>query len=129
MLKIEVLNLKEVHELIGDMRDKVDGLSPIGGDSAISHELFNWQAEDMRRRYPEVEEPDPWTSVTHVYPRSRKSGQRHTVPRARMGARRRPLLRVRPQSPGAKRPLLRPALFEKLAERMQRLMEEKLTWR
>lgn len=127
MLKIEVVNLKEVQEMIGGMRDKLDAFAPIGGNSAMSLELFNWEAEDMRRRYPEVEEPDPWTAVAHIYPRSRKDRPKQPISRARRS--RRPLLRIRRQSPGAKRPILRPALFEKLCERMQRLMEEKLTWR
>lgn len=125
MLKIEVVNLKEIQEMVGGMRDKIDAFAPIGGNSPMSQELFNWEAEDMRRHYPEVEEPDPWTAVAHIYPRSRR--ERPKRPAAR--ARRRPLLRIRRQSPGAKRPILRPALFERLCERMQRLMEEKLTWR
>jgi hypothetical protein len=130
MLKIEVVNLKEVYELVGDMRDKIDAFAPIGGDSAMSLELFNWQAEDMRRQFPEVEEPDPWTAVAHIYPRSRKDRPHQPArPHARARRARRPLLRIRRQSPGAKRPILRPILFDRLCARMQRLMEEKLTWR
>lgn len=129
-LHFEIENLEEIFELIGDMRDRIDEFAPIGGNSAMSLELFNWQAEDMRRRYPEVEEPDPWTAVAHIYPRSRK--QRPTRPRARGQGRatRRPMLHIRrPKMSGAKRPILRPELFEKLCDRMQRVMEEKIRWR
>ena len=127
-LHFEIENLIEIRDLIGGMRDRIDEFAPIGGNSAMSLELFNWQAEDMRRQFPEVEEPDPWTAVAHIYPRSRKERVRQPA-HTRARRMRRPLLRVRRQSPGAKRPILRPILFERLCARMQTLMEEKLTWR
>lgn len=128
MLKIEVTNLKEVYELLGDMRDKVDALMPIAGNGDISREFFNWQAEDMRRRYPEVEEPDPHQVVARIYPRSRKERVREaSVSRGRR--KRRPLVRIRRVRGSSNRPILRPVLFEKLADRMARMMEERLTWR
>ena len=127
MLKIEILNLKEVQELISDMRfEKLGALEPYGADSLIGTELYNWQAEDMRRQFPEIEIPDPRTFVTHIYPRSRK--QRTKQPAHTRGRRmRRPVLHIR--RTGGKRRILRPELLEKLEDRMAKLLKETLTWR
>jgi hypothetical protein len=128
MLKVEAVNLREIRELVEDMRDKLDAFTPISGEGLIAQELHNWQAEDMHRRYPETEEPDPRTVVTRIYPRSRK--ERRHRPRVGRARPRRPMVRIRRGvSLGGKRPILRPELFEKLGDRMARLMREKLKWR
>lgn len=132
-LAVEAESLKAVMATIENMKDDLDQFAPISNDSEMSHELVRWQTEDMHRHYPNVETPDPWTALTRIWPRSRRSKVHRPQPK---GMQRQPRLRlVMPGggrltiTKGAHRPILRPELFEKLADRMLKVMVEKLKWR
>jgi hypothetical protein len=84
----------------------------------IPAELTAWQVEDMKRKHPNTEVINPTTGLTQIWPRGRTQAQRSARPQ-----RTRRVVRA----PG-KHPILRPALFDKLVERMRLLMNRSVTW-
>jgi hypothetical protein len=99
----------------------------------VPQQLVEWQTEDMRRHYPNIQVDETNESVeatTMIWPRSRlelepgfkrprptvKRGP--TVPRAKGLGRR----------PASTRPLLRTELFQKLTDRMDALLKA-IRWR
>lgn len=83
------------------------------GNTDMPSGLTQWQTEDMHRKYPNIEIVDPKTALTRIWPTSRVN-----------------LYKDRYRSvPRITRPILRRELFEKLCDRMDALMEEKITWR
>jgi hypothetical protein len=92
----------------------------------VAKELTAWQAEDMRRRYPETEEINPVTAMTVIYPRSR--GPKRMKPRVPG----KPVLRrgkaTRIAKPSSNRPILRPELVDKLQERMNAMLVREVKW-
>jgi len=93
----------------------------------ISDELVAWQREDMKRRFPNVEAPNPTYATTSIWPRSRKK----KATRGRVVRRAKPLLRgkaTRVSGTVGKHPILRPELFQKLCDRMRAMMARELRW-
>jgi hypothetical protein len=92
-------------------------------------ELTDWQTEDMKRRYPNVERPDEHSVETDVWPRSRLSSQHHRPTSRRLG---RPPgnpqhARALKPMPGPRRgvstrPILREELWDQLVARMGELL-------
>jgi hypothetical protein len=114
---------------MGQIAEALDSMAAqlAGFPQEMADELTNWQAEDMRRKYPNtVLRGNEATTI--IWPTSRRP-QKKIRPGAmrlaiRRAARAAPRMRVR-----SRRPILREELFEKLDERMVRLMGERLQWR
>jgi hypothetical protein len=110
---------------IGQLAQTLDSMAAqlAGFPQEMADELTSWQAEDMRRKYPNtVLRGNEATTV--IWPTSRLP-QKKTRTMARLAARRAvPRVRIK-----RRRPILRPELFERLDERMVRLMGECLQWR
>jgi hypothetical protein len=106
----------------------------------MPNELTAWQAEDMRRRYPNTEVEENACS-TEIWPRSRLSIQKAPTgnPRGRPRAGTAPVIKrimqtkatlpSGPRGMGTKRPILRQELRQKLDERMTNIFNEKVTWK
>jgi hypothetical protein len=120
------MDASEVTDAIDKLLENVHALPDDFAD-----ELTEWQAEDMRRKYPETDRPDENTAETEVFPRSRTWHKRSTgQPPGR--PRRSGFLRVprgaRPKSPTGPRsgfsgrPILRRELFESLSDRIGELL-------
>jgi hypothetical protein len=95
----------------------------------VPAELTAWQSEDMKRRYPNTEQMAPTAARTMIYPRSRRDAT--WLKKKRAAPRQKPLLRgkaTRIVPTGSNRPILRPALFERLRERMNEMMARELKW-
>jgi len=100
----------------------------------VPQQLVEWQTEDMRRRYPNIqvdETPESVEATTNVWPRSRleqepgfKRPARPVVKKGPTMAR----LKGAGRPPPSTRPILRTALFTKLVDRMNALLEA-ITWR
>ena len=99
---------------------------------AMAEELTDWQRDDMHRKYPNTTLEDTDAS-TLIWPRSRLAEDTHRQVAPRR-AKWPPRIKQRARAPvaiargGSTRPLLRPELFEKLADRMAALMADKLNW-
>ena len=82
----------------------------------MQDEMFNWQAEDMRRRHPRQKLRNRGKRVTTiVYPRGRRHYKKATRP-YHLKKRRHPR-RI------STRPILRAELYDKLRSRMTDLLE------
>jgi len=100
----------------------------------VPQQLVEWQTEDMRRRYPNIqvdETPESVEATTNVWPRSRleqepgfKRPARPVVKKGPTMAR----LKGAGRPPPSTRPILRTTLFTKLVDRMNALLEA-ITWR
>ena len=100
----------------------------------VPQQLVEWQTEDMRRRYPNIQvdqTPESVEATTNVWPRSRleqepgfKRPARPVVKKGPTMAR----LKGAGRPPPSTRPILRTALFTKLVNRMNALLEA-ITWR
>jgi hypothetical protein len=104
------------------------------GHEDMPQELENWQRDDMRRQFTNMETPNYVTAETRIWPRSRtydKTHRERPLPkRLRRALTSRPRLIVGATGvPSSQRPILRPELFDKLCARMADLMERKLAWR
>ena len=93
----------------------------------MANEVNDWQVEDMKRRYPNIERPDEQTVETDVWPRSRlaRPYKSRGTPRGRPPGRRLPamiraLRGLRPAP--STRPILRQELWDTLVERMRDLL-------
>ena len=97
-------------------------------------QLVEWQTEDMRRRYPNIqvdETPESVEATPNVWPRSRleqepgfKRPARPVVKKGPTMAR----LKGAGRPPPSTRPILRTALFTKLVDRMTKLLSEAMKW-
>jgi len=97
-------------------------------------QLVEWQTEDMRRRYPNIqvdETPESVEATTNVWPRSRleqepgfKRPARPVVKKGPTMAR----LKGAGRPPPSTRPILRTGLFTKLVDRMTKLLSEAMKW-
>lgn len=113
---------------LNDMQVAIHDLAEHG----MQQELRDWQVEDMKRRFPNTEDPTFLSSETTIWPRSRTYEQTH---KNRVRTFRKPMSAL-PRLVGtlgrpgtSHRPILRPALYERLIERMGALMARTLTWR
>jgi hypothetical protein len=92
----------------------------------MADELTKWQREDMHRHFPNTDMGVNEAS-TMIWPRSRK-------PRVVEVVRHRNKYPARRQQgiaraiPAGHRPILRDSLYKQLVERMDKLMEDELTW-
>src|SRR5215472_14238491 len=99
--------------MLGQLRRLPDGMHD---------EMVAWQTDEMKRVRPNIEQPDNHSVMTRIWPRSRRQSkdrgkrsrkaQRRIVPAALTG--------IAPQR--SVRPILRPALYELLVERMRNLL-------
>jgi len=111
-------------EAAGTVNRMIEDIRAFGHEH-MPQELTAWQAEDMHRHFPRTETPNYVTAETYIWPRSRTWRRKDRQHRPRYVARvHQGVIRQ-----GGKHPILRPELFEKLQERMARLMREKLTWK
>ena len=100
----------------------------------VPQQLVEWQTEDMRRRYPNIqvdETPESVEATTNVWPRSLleqepgfKRPARPVVKKGPTMAR----LKGAGRPPPSTRPILRTALFTKLVDRMTKLLSEAMKW-
>ena len=111
------------------------------GAVEMPHELTEWQTKDMHRKYPNQDQPDPKTTQTSIWPRSRLSnvsmfhrtrpstGRPRGRPKGVKTGQGRKIIRKKRVKGQAPRPILRPELFVKLCDRMAILMQSKIKWR
>jgi hypothetical protein len=107
------------------LSERLDHLSQAAND-----ELYNWEAEDLRRKTPWVRSRSKNRFYTSIRPHSGKTIRS----RARRRRLRRELysafkvrLHRRVRRPSI-RPLLRPELFDQLVERMNALLQRTIRW-
>ena len=97
-----------------------------GLEQETSTTFFNWQAEDMNRKFPKVEGSGLSVSTT-IYPRSRLRKAKNLT--GGKSARKRSVIAAgRPGPGGSKRPILRPELFDQLKQRMIDMIKEACAW-
>lgn len=118
------LDMGQIAETLDSMTTQLAGFP-----QEMANELTNWQAEDMRRKYPNTVLRGS-EATTIIWPTSRLPQKKIRPGAARLAMRRAARavsgMRTRIRS---RRPILREELFEKLDERMVRLMGECLQWR
>lgn len=107
----------------GQMAQTLDSMASqlAGFPQEMADELTSWQTEDMRRKYPNTVLRGN-EATTFIWPTSRLSQRKIRTGAARLSTRR--AVRIK-----STRPILRAELFEKLDERMVRLMGKCLQWR
>jgi hypothetical protein len=102
------------------------------GHEIIPEQLMTWQREDMKRQYPFATLPNYVSAETSIWPRSRTYERTHKKRMTREALfKRSKSLSAMPRLkgiPGAHRPILRPALFTKLVERMSEMLAVNLKW-
>jgi len=79
-------------------------------------EFLNWQAEDLNRRQPRIDQQTDKAVMTYIRERTASYKLQKVEGKKK---------RVRQRN----RPILRPLLFNELCYRMSRMLGEKLTWR
>ena len=96
----------------------------------LADELSNWQTEDMKRRYPNIDRPDQNTATTEIWPRSRMPHQYVPTGKSRgrpAGSVNRAPLKLK-GAPGqvsySTRPILRDVLWDSLQERVDHELED-----
>ena len=100
----------------------------------MPQQLVEWQTEDMRRRYPNIqvdETPESVEATTNVWPRSRLEQESGFKRPARPVVKKGPTmarLKGAGRPPPSTRPILRTALFTKLVDRMTKLLSEAMKW-
>ncbi|BBZ93094.1 hypothetical protein BRDID11004_60070 [Bradyrhizobium diazoefficiens] len=94
----------------------------------MPEELENWQREDMRRKYPNMQTEmvaNETSATTLIWPRSRQPSKdthhRRQGPKQYRPAKRGPVVR-------SNRPILRAELLRQLWDRMVRLTAEAMKW-
>ena len=127
--KIDI-DASEVDDALDDILAAIEALP-----EQFAEELTTWQTEDMHRRFPQTDQPDPNTAATDVYPRSRtwhRPATGNPVGRPRRST----FLRVPRNNPSNRaaphggrqtgvhstRPILRHELFEQLSDRIGDLL-------
>lgn len=105
------LELEPVEQRLNSLSNVIDQF----GDQDLPEGLTLWQTDDMKRKYPNLEQPDNKTALTRIWPTSRLQIWK--------------LMRQGRPVVVTGRPILRRELYDKLRERMQLLMEEQITWR
>lgn len=98
----------------------------------MQDEMTAWQKDDMRRKYPNTETPDPKSVQTTIWPRSRLAENDRKRVRGKKAARMAiPVQHLPVQKAGGRqrstRPILRQELYDKLVARMQILLDS-LRW-
>lgn len=127
-MAIELIGIDRILKRFDTMDDTIYDF----GNTKMFDELLAWQAEDMKRQFPNAKQDDAKTVFTNIWPRSRLSQQRR--PKLFTKAVRKVV--VKQPATGLGRgvlrmahPILRPELFTKLCERMSKLMTDNLVWK
>ena len=103
----------------------------------VPAELTEWQTEDMKRKIPNTETINPTAAMTVIWPRGRTKTalrnrplKRPSVFRSKTWSKPRIVQRYRTggQQATTSRPILRPALYEKLRDRMSDMMQREIKW-
>jgi len=124
MFEVKVEGVEDFQKKIEATAKQVEDLH-----KKMPQQLVEWQTEDMRRRYPNIqvdETPESVEATTDVWPRSRleqepgfKRPARPVVKKGPTMAR----LKGAGRPPPSTRPILRTELFTKLVDRMNALLE------
>jgi hypothetical protein len=128
MLEIKFEGQDEITKSIDAMAEKVKATH-----KQMPQELVEWQTDDMRRRYPNIqvdETPESVEATTEIWPRSRLEQEPGFVRPKRPYVAKGPTqyrLKGAGRKPASTRPILRQPLFAKLVDRMNKLLEG-LTW-
>jgi hypothetical protein len=128
MFEVKVEGLEPLLKKFDTFGDQLDALH-----KQMPEELVEWQRDDMRRRYPNIdisEDKDETTAETDIWPRSRIELQ-PGFKRPRRPALAQPKqhrLRGAGRPPPSTRPILRAELFTKLVDRMTKLLGEAMKW-
>jgi hypothetical protein len=96
----------------------------------LVREFTDWQLQDMKRRYPTVDDESSGgeaTVATNIYPRSRLKRARAAAKSQGRATRRRARAAVG-RAGSSRRPILRPELFKSLVERMTVMVEDAMKW-
>jgi hypothetical protein len=99
----------------------------------MADELTDWQTEDMKRKYPNTELKGN-TAETDIWPHSRSAETEKqrikaiAQQRAKRGTGTKKIAGFNMKGLSS-RPILQPDLYAKLCDRMDKLMQEKITWR
>jgi hypothetical protein len=117
----------KLDEMLSGMLQKLNDFP-----SAMENELVDWQIDDMKRQYPNIEHPGENVVETDIAPRSIRPHRYIPTGRPR-GRPRGPVTSSGKPPPGTKlppstRPILREALWDRLVERMDELMEKYFQW-
>jgi hypothetical protein len=100
----------------------------------VPEQLVEWQTVEMRRQYPNVhvdETPQSVEASTEIWPRSRLEEPGSGFKRPRPVGKKGPTMaRIKNigRPPPSTRPILRTELFTKLADRMDRIVQEAMKW-
>ena len=124
MFEVKVEGVEDFQKKIEATAKQVEDLH-----KKMPQQLVEWQTEDMRRRYPNIqvdETPESVEATTNVWPRSRleqepgfKRPARPVVKKGPTMAR----LKGAGRPPPSTRPILRTEMFTKLVDRMNALLE------
>jgi hypothetical protein len=124
MLEAKIEGIEAFAKKVETLAKQVKGLH-----KQVPQQLVEWQTEDMRRKYPNIqvdETPALVEASTNVWPRSRlelepgyQRPKRPMVKKAPTQYR----LKGAGRPPPSTRPILRQPLFIKLVDRMNKLLE------
>ena len=115
---------EEIAKKFETMAEKVKALH-----KQVPQELVEWQTDDMRRKYPNIqidETPESVEATTDVWPRSRLEQESGFKRPARPVVKKGPTmarLKGAGRPPPSTRPILRTEMFTKLVDRMNALLE------
>ena len=99
-------------------------------EDTIPGEMIKWQAEDMKRQYPNLGQQDAETYYTEIWPRSRTYIKPLRIKNL-VTLRRKPLTTLTKGRAGVTsvRPILRDELMQKFIDRMANLLNRVMAWR
>ena len=124
MFEVKVEGVEDFQKKIEATAKQVEELH-----KKVPQQLVEWQTEDMRRRYPNIqvdETPESVEATTDVWPRSRLEQESGFKRPARPVVKKGPTmarLKGAGRPPPSTRPILRTEMFTKLVDRMNALLE------
>jgi len=123
-----IVTVEGVDALMNKFATLETQLVELRGD--LVREFTDWQRQDMKRRYPAVDDESQGgeaTVATNIYPRSRLKRARAAAKSQGRAIRRRARVAVG-RAGSSRRPILRPELFDSLVKRMTVMVEDALKW-
>jgi len=125
MFSIEVHGADELVAKLDRYTKQIDD----EGKEMLPHTVLEWQREDMKRKYPNQQTGSLGNGaetfvLTTIWPRSRTYIRKTRKAPRKAGQR----IFAGPRAVGGHRPILRPELYDKLADRMKAMMERALRW-